>query len=85
MERVQQLDTATWPPAVLVRAAGPGQRGTWHKRAPWPARDSLEYTRLFVTVALLLLALPWLVSKLLTEPEDVLQGLGQRAAGRAAG
>jgi hypothetical protein len=55
----------------------------------WPPPDGptlgqLTYTKELITVVLLLLALPWLVSKLLTDPGQVFSGLGRRAAGRVA-
>jgi hypothetical protein len=44
----------------------------------WPRQDQLTYAKELVTVLLLLLALPWLVVKLLTDPASVLSGLGRR-------
>ncbi|HUR85647.1 MAG TPA: hypothetical protein VMY78_09900 [Solirubrobacteraceae bacterium] len=85
-----QADTAkpvaaaspAWP---LPWQGGPGAVGGQpgdHPPVRWPTLGQLTYTKEAITVLLLILALPWLVSKLLTRPGDVLTGLGRRAAGR---
>lgn len=84
-----------WPPPpenVVVGAAVPATGSTSPAPAPrprswpprWPSKDQLTYTKEAITVLLLLLALPWLVTKLLTNPGQVLAGLGQRQVGKAA-
>jgi hypothetical protein len=76
----QQQHAANWPPTD--EPAAPVKRG-WPP-ADWPSLGQLSYTKELITVLLLLLALPWLVSKLLTRPGDVLSGLGRRQVGKAA-
>jgi flagellar biogenesis protein FliO len=49
----------------------------------WPSKDALDYTQKLVTVLLLLLALPWLVYKLVTDPGRVLAGAAKKQAGAA--
>jgi hypothetical protein len=86
LHRTRELVAPTWPPAPLVSSQSfepRGRRGVWFEDAPWPAKPSLEYVRLLVTVGLLLLALPWLSRKLVTSPGDVLQAAGHRAMGKA--
>lgn len=51
--------------------------------AGWPSLGQLTYTKEIVTVLLLVLALPWLVGKLVTDPGSVLAGLGRRAANKS--
>lgn len=50
--------------------------------ATWPSKDQLDYTQKAITCLLLVLALPWLVHKLLTRPGDVLSGRGKAALGK---
>lgn len=61
----------------------PAPAGGKYPPAGWPAKESLAYTKELITCALLVLALPWLVVKLITDPGLVLSGLGRRAANRA--
>jgi hypothetical protein len=64
-----------WPPAPGSAAA----RSTFPP-AGWPSRGELEYVRVLIVVALLVLALPWLAVTLFSRPWLVLSGLGQKAA-----
>lgn len=68
-----------WPPPFGGAAAGPG----YPPRA-LPRKETLTYTKELITTLLLVLALPWLAIKLLTDPGSILAGLGRRAAGKAA-
>jgi hypothetical protein len=45
-----------------------------------PGRAAIGYWREAITLALLLLALPWLVLKLITDPARVLAGAGRKHA-----
>lgn len=87
MQPVQHVDAPTWPPRVAHSNQGVQRRprGSWYDQPPWPTRGSLDYSQKIITVGLLLLALPWLTSKLLTNPGAVLTGLGQRQVSKAAG
>lgn len=53
---------------VGVAAPTPAHRGLC-----LPRREQLTYTRELLTVVLLLVAFPWLLSRLLTNPGDVLR------------
>jgi hypothetical protein len=66
-----------WPPSWSEPAPGD------YPPSRWPSKEQLTYTKELVTVALLLLALPWLLSKLLTDPGALFAGLGKRHVGRA--
>lgn len=46
--------------------------------ATWPSKDQLEYLRTLVVVVFLLLALPWVATKLITDPAELLSGAGKR-------
>lgn len=69
----------TWPPPKPESPAA----GRGYPPAGWPSRGSLTYTKELITCLLLVLALPWLVVKLLSDPGTVLTGLGRRATGSA--
>lgn len=71
---------AAWPPPYAGGATLGGPHG--YPPRGWPSLGQLTWTREAATVLLLVLALPWLVSKLITRPGDVLSGLGARAAGK---
>jgi hypothetical protein len=47
----------------------------------WPTQAQLDYTQKLITVVLLVLALPWLVGKLVTRPGDVLAAAGRKHVG----
>jgi hypothetical protein len=74
-----------WPPPYtgliahdgtpLSSAAG----GGGYPPANWPSRDQLDYTIKAVTALILVLALPWVAFKLMTNPSAVLAGAGRTA------
>jgi hypothetical protein len=74
---------AVWPPRPDAPSAGEPARRSYPP-AGWPTHAQLTYTKEAITALLLVLALPWLVSKLLTDPGAVLAGLGQRQVTKAA-
>ncbi|HWW67812.1 MAG TPA: hypothetical protein VNY83_07480 [Solirubrobacterales bacterium] len=47
----------------------------------WPALESIDYVSKLIILIVLLLALPWLISKLLTAPHE----LTEHAAGASMG
>jgi hypothetical protein len=79
------------PPAAVIPAAlrpwppEPGRRSPDEpRRYPpdgWPTKSQLDYTQQAILTALLVLALPWLVVRLATDPGSVLAGLGRRQTG----
>lgn len=44
----------------------------------WPSKEQLDYTQKAITCLLLILALPWLVYKLLTAPSQLIAGAGRQ-------
>lgn len=68
----------TQPEGSTIVGAATAAGGRFPPRA-WPSKDQLIYTREAITVLLMLLALPWLVWKLLTQPAAVLANRGQAA------
>jgi len=50
----------------------------------WPSKSQLDYTRTLIVVLLLLLAVPWLVMRLLTNPGAVIEGLGKGVVRKGA-
>jgi hypothetical protein len=77
-----------WPlptPWEGEKGTGPGAKRPGWPPADWPTHGQLIYAKELITVLLLMLALPWLVSKLVTNPGAVLSGLGQRQVTKAAG
>jgi hypothetical protein len=74
----------SWPPP-WDPAAGPppgaGGEPTPPRGYPpptWPSQGQLDYTKSAVTALLLVLALPWLAYKLVTNPGEVLAGAGRQ-------
>jgi hypothetical protein len=77
---------AGWPPPWSPDAA-PITGGDW-ARAPthraayppagWPSKEQADYTTKLITAGLLVLALPWLVIKLLTDPGAVFAGAARQ-------
>lgn len=67
------LALAAHPPA----AGGGDGAPTWTPPRRWPAKAALDYYRDAITTLLLVLALPYLVVKLLTRPGDVLEAAGR--------
>lgn len=44
----------------------------------WPSREQLEYVIRAITAFLMLLALPWLIKKLITDPGGLFAGAGRQ-------
>lgn len=69
----------SWPPAN----DGPAQAGSEPPLSfppdGWPRKSQIEYATALLLLGLLLLSLPWLVIKLLTNPEEVFAAATRRA------
>jgi hypothetical protein len=77
--RVEPVKPGGWvAPGGMPRAYG-GERAATQPLG-WPSKDALDYTRALIVTGLLVLALPWLITTLLTRPGYLLAGLGRRAA-----
>lgn len=70
--------TPVWPPSSLGQSAAEARPPRRFPPAGWPNLAQLTYTKEAITVLLLLLALPWLVGRLLSDPGSVLAGIGRR-------
>lgn len=73
-----------WPgmaPALDSPAPLP-MAGSHYPLPGWPAQDTLEYFTKLILLGLLLLALPYVIGKLLTRPGDLLDQAGKRAMRR---
>jgi hypothetical protein len=75
-----------WPTPIPWDTPGPGDTPAAGKQRHWPPVDwpttaQLDYTQKLITVVLLVLALPWLVGKLVTRPGDVLAAAGHKHVG----
>ncbi|MFL5901248.1 MAG: hypothetical protein ACJ75S_08635 [Solirubrobacterales bacterium] len=66
-------DSATVGRAIPAAGAG-------HRFPPpgWPSKAQVDYAQAIIILVLLILASPWIVSKLLTNPGAVLSGMGRR-------
>jgi hypothetical protein len=64
--------------SVPEASRSPGRASRGFPPASWPTVGQLDYTQKLITALLLVLALPWLVGKLLTNPAMVLAGVGRR-------
>lgn len=74
-------------PAPWLALVDAGEEGT-SEPAPmpfpgehWPDLHAVEYTTKLIVLIVLLLALPWLISKLLTNPGEVMRHSGSIPAG----
>lgn len=65
---------ATWPPRSAPPTAGQRAAGGWPPHG-WPSLGQLTYTKELITVVLLIIALPWLLSRLTRNPGAVLGGV----------
>jgi hypothetical protein len=72
-------DSPTWAANAPAVTGG----GSGYPPARWPSMSQLTYTKEAITVLLLVLALPWLLTKLATDPGAILSGLGRRAANKS--
>jgi len=69
------------PPVVgNIQALGPGQElaASTPPRPGWPAKSTLDYHKTLIELALLLLAVPWILRELFKHPGQV----SRKAAGR---
>lgn len=64
----------TWPPKATPKTPTEHARGGWPPQG-WPSLPQLTYTKELITVVLLLVALPWLLRKLTSNPGAVLGGV----------
>jgi hypothetical protein len=46
-----------------------------------PTKQQLTYTKEFITVLLLVIALPWILRNLITSPKTLARALGGKVAG----
>lgn len=60
-----------------LAAAGPADDGGVRRRLP--SHDHVNYVRDLLLLVLLIVAFPWLVKHLFTEPAKVLRGAGVKA------
>lgn len=67
-------------PAHVV---GPVQPMSHFPLPGWPAGSTVDYLTKLILLGLLLLALPYLIGKLLTDPASVMVAAGNRAIARA--
>lgn len=57
-------------------------QGSAYRPSPYlPTKQHLTYTKEFITVLLLVIALPWVLKNLLLSPGKVAQALGGKVAG----
>lgn len=67
-------DTGSWPPKDAPRTEAQRAAGGWPPQG-WPSMPQLVYTKELITVVLLIVALPWLLTKLTRNPAAVLGGV----------
>jgi hypothetical protein len=87
LQAVPAVGATGWPTPVPWDTPGaadgppaPGKQRHWPP-VDWPTQAQLDYTQKLITVVLLVLALPWLVGKLVTRPGDVLTAAGHKHVG----
>lgn len=57
-------------------------QGEAYRPSPYlPTKQHLSYTKEFVTVLLLLIALPWVIRQLIISPQSLAKALGGKVAG----
>lgn len=64
-------------PGHAPGVASPPPSRTALPRAGWPAKGDLDYVKVAIEVALLLLALPWLLHRVLTKPASTAKRAGE--------
>lgn len=69
-----------WPPPGAFEERGPGSPPSYPPKG-WPTKAQLDYTQQAIVVGLLVLALPWLIGRLATDPGSVLAGVGRKQTG----
>lgn len=78
----QEPSSHPWWGLASMDAAGPVAPGSPASHFPlegWPAMPTVEYLTKLILLGLLLLALPYLVGRLLLNPSDVLSASAERA------
>lgn len=61
-----------------VGDVGDAGRPAGYPPVGWPTLGQLVWTKELIVVLLLVLALPWLMRRLLTNPADILDGVAKR-------
>jgi hypothetical protein len=57
-------------------------QGDAYRPSPYlPTKQHLQYTKEFITVLLLVIALPWILRNLIVSPQKLARALGGKAAG----
>lgn len=76
-----------WPPAwapaeqptsLPVGSAAPARGGGGFPPEGWPTKEQIDYAQAAILLLLLLLALPWVLSKLLTNPSSLVAAIAGR-------
>jgi hypothetical protein len=79
----------SWLPLLEPAKGGAGAPGPGAEHPipgpGWPRRETVEYLSKLIVLVLLILALPWLVSKLLTNPAEVVGHSGVSVGATASG
>lgn len=78
----------SWPPVgvredpgplsareVRVRPARAQEADVGFPPPGWPSKAQIDYAQAVILLGLLLLALPWVLTKLLTDPGELISGL----------
>jgi hypothetical protein len=68
-------------PTVVSPAAGSAPGGGRLPRAGWPEKTDLDYVKVAVEVALLLVAVPYLLKRLVTRPAATSRKAGEHHLG----
>lgn len=58
-----------------------GQGDTYRPSMYLPTKQQVIYTKEFITVLLLLIALPWIIRNLLVSPQKLARAVGGKVAG----
>jgi hypothetical protein len=73
-------EAGSWPlPAGKARALSHESGAPVFPRAGWPDMPTVEYLTKLILLGLLLLALPYLLGRLVFHPGDVLEATAERA------
>lgn len=73
---LQALPTGAAEPAET----GGGDQGGWAPPPGWPASEQIRYWRDLISLALITLALPWVLVRLFTDPAGLLEDAGRHHA-----
>ena len=83
------MSPASYPPPLQgtpswlsLLGGGSGEAGLGHPPGEgWPAIETIDYVTKFIVLLVLLLALPWLIGKLVTAPHEVKLAMGPASVG----